>query len=102
MKKAFVFRFRCFMAPVNWKDLVKQAPCELVLSGDQIAEQVKNDDGKLDELVYKIKSLNFLDITDTLSLTTISTSISNLSNLTNLVLRGNQISEVPGNYSENF
>lgn len=84
------------MAPVNLKELIKQAPCELVLSGAQISEQVEKDDGKLDELVYKMKSLNFLNITDTVALTTISDKISNLSNLTNLVLRGNKITIIPG------
>lgn len=83
---------------VEWGLLLKQKPREIVLSGDRIARQIEEENG-LNELLFKIKSLNFLEITDASSLTSINTNISNLNNLTNLVLEGNKLSSIPGMYS---
>ncbi|KAH7638129.1 leucine-rich repeat-containing protein 47-like [Dermatophagoides farinae] len=79
---------------VEWGLLLKQKPREIVLSGDRIAKQIEEENG-LNELLFKIKSLNFLEITDASSLTSINTNISNLNNLTNLVLEGNKLSSIP-------
>ncbi|XP_075589201.1 leucine-rich repeat-containing protein 47 [Dermatophagoides farinae] len=79
---------------VEWGLLLKQKPREIVLSGDRIARQIEEENG-LNELLFKIKSLNFLEITDASSLTSINTNISNLNNLTNLVLEGNKLSSIP-------
>lgn len=80
---------------IEWQLLLKQKPREIVLSGDQISKQIEEENG-LNELLFKIKSLNFLEITNTTSLTSIQTKISNLDNLTNLVLQGNKLSSIPG------
>ena len=81
---------------VNWKELARQKPHEIVLSGDKISTQLEEEGGKLDEIVYGIKSLNFLEITNTPTLKSISTSIGKLANLTNLVLQGNKLVSIPG------
>lgn len=78
----------------DWKKLAGQSPRELVLSGADISKQIE-DEGGINELVYSIKSLNFVEITRTSSLKDISSKISNLSNLTNLVLHSNQLTKVP-------
>lgn len=81
---------------INWKELARQKPHEIVLSGDKISKQLEEEDGQLNELVYKMKSLNFLEITDTPTLKLISTNIGKLENLTNLVLQGNKLVSIPG------
>lgn len=81
---------------INWKELARQRPHEIVLSGDKISEQLEQEDGTLNELVYGIKSLNFFEVTDTPALKSISTSIGKLENLTNLVLQGNKLESIPG------
>lgn len=82
---------------VNWRELARQKPCEIVLTGDKISQQLEDEGGQLNELVYGIKSLNFLDITQVTTLKSISPSIGKLhGNLTNLVLQGNKLSSIPG------
>ena len=81
---------------INWKELARSKPHEIVLSGDKIAKQLEDEDGKLNELVYGIRCLNFLEITDTPALKLISTSIGKLDSLTNLVLQGNKLTSIPG------
>lgn len=84
---------------VEWGLLLKQKPREIVLSGDRISKQIEEENG-LNEILFKLKSLNFLEITNTSSLTSIQAKISNLDNLTNLVLQGNKLSSIPGMYSD--
>nr|XP_027196002.1 leucine-rich repeat-containing protein 47-like [Dermatophagoides pteronyssinus] len=79
---------------VEWGLLLKQKPREIVLSGDRISKQIEEENG-LNEILFKLKSLNFLEITNTSSLTSIQAKISNLDNLTNLVLQGNKLSSIP-------
>lgn len=81
---------------INWSDLARQQPHEIVLTGDKISKQLEEENGQLNELVYGMKSLNFLEITDTTSLKSISNNIGKLSNLTNLVLQGNKLAAIPG------
>jgi len=81
---------------INWTQLARSRPHEIVLSGDKISQQLEEEDGKLNELVYGIKSLNFLEVTDTPALKSISNSIGKLENLTNLVLQGNKLESIPG------
>lgn len=80
----------------NWSELARQRPHEIVLSGNKIAKQIEDDGGQLNDLVYGINSLNFLEITNTLTLKSISSNIIKLANLTNLVLQGNKLTTIPG------
>jgi hypothetical protein len=80
----------------NWAELSKQTPRELVLSGQQISKQIEEENG-LNELVFEMNSLNFVEITKTNSLTNISSKISKLINLSNLVLHSNKLSTLPSN-----
>ncbi|KAI2805269.1 B3/4 domain [Blomia tropicalis] len=79
----------------NWSELARQRPHEIVLSGNKIAKQIEDDGGQLNDLVYGINSLNFLEITNTLTLKSISSNIIKLANLTNLVLQGNKLTTIP-------
>jgi hypothetical protein len=81
---------------MNWAELLKQTPRELVLSGQQISKQIEEENG-LNELVFEMNSLNFVEITKTNSLTNISSKISKLINLSNLVLHSNKLSTLPSN-----
>ena len=83
---------------IGWNELARQKPHEIVLSGDKLRDEVEAANGQLNELVYKIKSLNFLEIINTPTLKTISSDINKLANLTNLVLHGNQLASVPGEF----
>jgi hypothetical protein len=80
----------------NWAEMLKQTPRELVLSGQQISKQIEEENG-LNELVFQMNSLNFVEITKTNSLTNISSKISKLINLSNLVLHSNKLSTLPSN-----
>lgn len=82
-------------APVDWKQLQQQKPYEIVLSGEKISKQIEDENG-LSEIVYGIKSLNLLEITNTNALCTISAKIDQLANLTNLILQGNKLTSIPG------
>lgn len=80
---------------VDWKQLQQQKPHEIVLSGEKISKQIEEENG-LNELIYGINSLNFLEITNTNTLCILSTKIEQLSNLTNLILQGNKLIAIPG------
>lgn len=82
---------------IDWVSLAKQRPHEIVISGltSQASEQFTEENG-LNDLIYKIKCLNFLEISNTTGLKHLSPKISDLSNLTNLVLHGNKLTSIPG------
>ncbi len=85
------------MATMNWRELARQKPCEIVLTGEKISQQLEDEGGQLNELIFGIRSLNFLDITQVTTLKSISPSIGKLhGNLTNLVLQGNKLPSIPG------
>lgn len=65
---------------------------ELVLTGETIATRI-NDTG-LDERIFTLTTLNFLEISKC-GLQTLPHSVSNLSNLYNLVLHGNRLRVLP-------
>ena len=81
------------MATANWKQLIQSKPHELVLSGKNGAKQIEDEDG-LNELLFKISSLNFLEIS-TSGLLELPSKIEQLSSLTNLVLHGNKLTQLP-------
>lgn len=82
----------------DWSKVAKQNPHEIKLTGEQAKKQIEKDGGILSELVYKIKSLNFLEVTNSTNLLSISSNIAMLSGLTNLVLQGNKLTTVPGEF----
>lgn len=77
----------------KWKDLIQQKPHELVLTGKTGSKQIEDENG-LNELVFKISSLNFLEVS-TSGLLELPSKVEQLSNLTNLVLHGNKLTELP-------
>lgn len=82
----------------NWSELIKQQPRELILVGPKIDKQIESEDG-LSELVYRIQTLNFFEVTKAQNLTTLSPKIGQLVNLTNLVLHSNQLVSLPDEIS---
>ena len=81
---------------INWSELARQQPRELVLTGQKIDKQLESEEG-LSELVYGIQSLNFFEVTRSQQLRQLSQKIGQLVNLTTLVLHSNQLSTVPSN-----
>ena len=77
-------------------DEVEQAAAqnrhELVLTGPEIASRVEKSG--LDNAVFDLKDLNFLEISKA-HLTAVPDTLSNLSNLTNLVIHNNFLTTLP-------
>ncbi|XP_058834228.1 leucine-rich repeat-containing protein 47-like [Topomyia yanbarensis] len=67
---------------------------ELKLSGAVVRDRFEADDGRLDETIYQLTTLNLLDINDT-PLGEISPKIGELKNLQSLLLFRNKISTIP-------
>ncbi|KAK3084742.1 hypothetical protein FSP39_018200 [Pinctada imbricata] len=65
---------------------------ELTLHGAEISKRIENEG--LDESIYSLKSLNFLDISKT-CLRELTSGIGNLANLTDLVLHNNELESIP-------
>jgi len=65
---------------------------ELVLTGTRISERI--DSSGLDDHIFTLEELNFLEISKT-TLTTLNDGLGNLINLQNLVLRNNKIASLP-------
>lgn len=77
----------------NWTELIKQKPRELILSGDKASKQFEEENG-LNSLIFKISSINFLEISKT-CLSHLPSQVESLNNLTNLMLRDNNLTELP-------
>lgn len=77
----------------KWKELLQCKPHELVITGKTGSKQLEDEDG-LNEILFKISSLNFLEVSLT-GLNSLPSKIEQLSNLTNLVLHGNKLKELP-------
>ena len=67
---------------------------ELVLQGKTVAERVDKNDGAVDEKIFSLVKLNFLEVSEA-RLRLIPESISSLTNLTSLVLKHNSLSVLP-------
>jgi len=72
----------------------KEQRHELVLQGKSVADRVESNDGALDENVYDLVKLNFLEVADA-KLRIVSNKLSSLTNLTSLVMKNNQLSQLP-------
>ena len=79
----------------SWEEVLvarRENRRELVLTGPDISERIEH--GGLDETVFKLNGLNFLEISKT-CISNLSPKLCNLVNLTNLVLHGNKLSSIP-------
>ena len=67
---------------------------ELVLHGKDVSDRVQSGGGCVDEEVFSLVKLNFLEISEA-KLQSVPETLSSLVNLTSLVLKSNQLSKVP-------
>jgi len=67
---------------------------ELHLNGEIISDKLKRCEGKIPDTLFKLTSLNYLEISDT-TLSNLPPHIGKLTNLLNLALHRNQITEIP-------
>lgn len=77
----------------DWNQLLQQNPRELKFSGEKARKQIEEEQG-LNNLLFKLKSLNFLEVSQT-PISVFPEHVGNLGNLTNLVLRDNKLASLP-------
>lgn len=77
----------------DWKQLIEQKPRELVFKDAPACKHIEEENG-LNEIIFKLRTLNFLEISGT-PLTSFPDRVANLDNLTNLVLRNNKLTSLP-------
>lgn len=82
---------------INWNELLKKKPREIIFSEKNIPDLI-DEDNVLNENLFRLKNLNFLEITNCNALNCLDSRISKLENLTNLVLQGNRLQTVPGEH----
>lgn len=75
---------------------------ELSLNGDKFTDQLAKNDGKLDSSLFELKQLNFLQLSHSPQLCEIPDVIHKLENLQSLLLFGNHLSSLPGEFSCNI
>lgn len=78
---------------LNWRELLKSSPHELVISGPKHAKQVEDENG-LNDIIFRIHSLNFMEVSKT-SLNVLPMKIKELENLTALMLYDNKLEYLP-------
>lgn len=78
---------------LNWHDLLKSSPHELVISGPKHAKQIEDENG-LSDLIFRIHSLNFMEVSKT-QLNILPNKIKGLENLTALMLYDNKLESLP-------
>lgn len=78
---------------LNWRELLKSSPHELVISGPKHAKQIEDENG-LSDLIFRIHSLNFMEVSKT-SLDCLPAKIKSLENLTALMLYDNKLQNLP-------
>ena len=67
---------------------------ELVLHGKDVSDRVQAAGGCVDEDVFGLVKLNFLEISEA-KLQSVPETLSSLVNLTSLVLKSNQLTKIP-------
>lgn len=67
---------------------------ELVLVGPEISKRVEENEGNLDQNLFKLKQLNFLEIAKT-KLSTLPRELSAIENLTSLLCHSNELTSLP-------
>lgn len=78
---------------LNWRELLKSSPHELVISGPKHAKQIEEENG-LNDIIFRINSLNFMEVSKT-SLNVLSMKVKELENLTALMLYDNKLENLP-------
>lgn len=78
---------------LDYKELLKSSPHELVISGPKHSKQIEDENG-LNDLIFRIYSLNFMEVSKT-SLNVLSMKIKELENLTALMLYDNKLESLP-------
>lgn len=71
---------------------------ELNLNGDKFTKQLKENDGKVDAALFELKQLNFLQLSNSITFCEIPDDVQRLENLQSLLLFGNRLSSVPGEF----
>lgn len=79
---------------LDFKELLRTSPHEIRISGSNPGQAKQIEDDGLDEIIYRIHSLNFMEVSKT-SLNLLSTKIKELENLTALMLYDNKLDKVP-------
>jgi len=83
---------------MSWPEVDRykeQKAHELVLTGAAIDERLRLDVDQIDARIFSLTSLNFLEISSSVLAKLPPGAFDNLPNLINLVLRNNQLTEVP-------
>ena len=93
-----LFTFRAiYLGWIMWPE-VQTAKAEqrheLVLHGKDVSDRVQAAGGCVDEEVFSLVKLNFLEISEA-KLQSVPETLSSLVNLTSLVLKSNQLTKVP-------
>lgn len=78
---------------LNWRELLKSSPHELVISGPKHAKQLEDENG-LNDIIFRIHSLNFMEVSKT-ALNILPIKIKDLENLTALMLYDNKLETLP-------
>ena len=64
------------------------------VQGKDVAERVEKNGGTVDENVFSLVKLNFLEVSEA-KLEKVPDCLSNLVNLTSLVLKSNKLTQIP-------
>lgn len=72
---------------------------ELNLNGENLTKLLEKNDKKLDEALFELKQLNFLQLTHSTSFCEIPDDVRRLENLQSLLAFGNQLASVPGEFN---
>ncbi|RMZ96192.1 leucine-rich repeat-containing 47-like [Brachionus plicatilis] len=81
----------------NWPEVQRAFETkryELILVGSEISKRIEDNGGQLDESIFKLKNLNFLEIART-KLSSLPKKISLIENLTSFLCHSNELAEVP-------
>lgn len=79
-----------------FQQIIAQNKHELSLNGDKLIKLLESNDGKLDAGLFKLKQLNFLQLSNSHALENPSESWDELNNLQQLQLYGNKLTALPG------
>lgn len=73
---------------------------ELSLNGEKFTDQLSKNSDKLDAALFTLKQLNFLQLSHSLQFCEIPDDIQRLENLQSLLLFGNRLKSLPGEFCD--